>query len=115
MLSVSLAHILEESVHTSSWAIYAFICGFLCIYLIEELFSGHHHDHGHGDHSHEDPHEHYGHVALISFVAIFLHTIFDGFAIHAGALLSVETGYAVLFGVALHQIPVSLSLAAILE
>ena len=47
-------------------------------------------------------------------MAIFIHTLFDGFAIHAGALLSEETGYAVLFGVALHQIPVSLSLAAIL-
>ena len=62
---------------------------------------------------HEDPHEHYDHVALVSFIAIMIHTIFDGFGIRAGFGISEEVGYAVLFGVALHQIPVSLSLGAL--
>ena len=113
MLSVSLVHILTESLESHEDAIYMFMGGFLLIYIIEELFTPHHHDHHHGDHTHEDPHEHYDHVAFISFVAIFLHTIFDGVGIRASYSLSDTLGYTVLASVAIHQIPVSLSLAAI--
>jgi zinc transporter ZupT len=113
MFSVSLAHILAEAIEQTELAIYSFIAGFLIIYLIEEFLTPHHHDHSHGDHSHEDPHEHYDHVAVISWIAIFCHTLFDGLGIRAGMWLSEVAGYAILFGVAIHQIPVSLSLAAI--
>ena len=113
MLSVALVHILPEALEQTELAVYAFIGGFLLIYIIEELLTPHHHDHHHGDHTHEDPHEHYDHVALVSFIAIFLHTIFDGLGIRAGFSLSETLGYSVLAGVAIHQIPVSLSLAAI--
>ena len=115
MLSVALVHILPESLETSSYAIYAFMGGFLTIYLIEELLTPHHHDHAHGDHSHEDPHEHYDHVALVTFIAIFVHTLFDGLGIRAGFGISATLGYSILLGVAIHQIPVSLSLAAIFQ
>ncbi len=77
MLSISLVHILTESLEVSELAIYTFMGGFLLMYLIEELLTHHNHDHHHGDHTHEDPHEHYDHVALVSFVAIFFHTLFD--------------------------------------
>ncbi len=113
MLAVSLVHILPEALEETPYAIYAFIGGFLLIYLIEEILTPHAHDHAHGDHAHEDPHEHYDHVALISWIAIFIHTLFDGLGIRAGFGLSSEVGYIVLVGVAIHQIPVSLSLAAI--
>lgn len=113
MLAVSLVHILPESLEQTESAIYAFLTGFLIIYIIEELLTPHHHDHTHGDHSHEDPHEHYDHVAIISFIAIFSHTLLDGLGIRAGMGLSEVAGYAILFGVGVHQIPVSLSLAAI--
>ena len=113
MLSVAVVHILPEALEETDLAIYAFIAGFLLIYLIEEILTPHAHDHGHGDHSHEDPHEHYDHVALVSWIAIFIHTLFDGLGIRAGFGISPEIGYAILIGVAIHQIPVSLSLAAI--
>lgn len=113
MLAVSLVHILPESLEQTESAIYAFVGGFILIYIIEELLTPHHHDHAHGDHSHEDPHEHYDHVAVISFIAIFAHTLLDGLGIRASMWLSQVAWYAVLFGVAVHQIPVSLSLAAI--
>jgi zinc transporter ZupT len=115
MLAVSLVHILTESLESSEFAIYAFMAGFLVIYLVEELFTRHKHDHKHGDHVHEDPHEHYNHVALITGVAIFIHTLFDGLGIRAGFGISNTLGYSILFGVAIHQIPVSLSLAAIFQ
>ncbi|MBP6981647.1 ZIP family metal transporter [Candidatus Gracilibacteria bacterium] len=113
MLSVSLVHIFPEALEQTEFAVYAFIAGFLVVYIIEEILTPHKRDHGHGDHSHEDPHEHYDHVALVSWIAIFLHTLFDGLGIRAGFGISKEIGYAVLAGVAIHQIPVSLSLAAI--
>lgn len=113
MLSVSLAHILAEAIEQTELAIYTFIAGFVVIYIIEEFLTPHHQDHKHQNHTHEDPHEHYDHVAIISWIAIFCHTLFDGLGIRAGMGLSEVAGYTILFGVAIHQIPVSLSLAAI--
>ncbi len=115
MLSVALVHILPESLEENSLAIYAFIGGFILIYLIEELLTPHHHDHTHGDHTHEDPHEHLDHVIIVSWIAIFLHTIFDGVGIRAGMSMSTDLGMSILTGVAIHQIPVSLSLASLLK
>ena len=97
MLAVSLVHILTESLESSQFAIYAFMAGFLIIYLVEELLTRHHHDHKHGDHVHEDPHEHYNHVALITGIAIFIHTLFDGLGIRAGFGISNTLGYSILF------------------
>lgn len=96
MLAVSLVHILPEALEETELAIYAFITGFLLIYFIEEILTPHHHDHGHDDHTHEDPHEHYDHVALVSWIAISIHTLFDGLGIRAGFGISTEVGYALL-------------------
>jgi ZIP family zinc transporter/zinc and cadmium transporter len=84
MLAVSLVHIFPEALEQTEYAVYAFLMGFVIIYLIEELLTTHRHDHTHGDHAHEDPHEHYDHVAIVSFVAIFAHTLIDGIGIRAG-------------------------------
>lgn len=115
MLSVALVHILPESLEENSFAIYAFIGGFILIYLIEEVLTPHRHDHTHEDHTHEDPHEHLNHVIIVSWIAIFLHTLFDGIGIRAGMSLSQSLGMSILIGVAIHQVPVSLSLASLLK
>lgn len=113
MLAVSLVHIYPEALLETEFSVYAFIFWFLTIYLIEEILTPHTHDHGHGDHSHEDPHEHYDHIAVASFIAIFIHTLFDGLGIRAAFWISQQVGYGILIGVAIHQIPVSISLAAL--
>lgn len=115
MLSVSLVHILPESLEENSLSIYAFIGGFIVIYLIEELLTPHKHDHTHNNHTHEDPHEHLDHIIIVSWIAIFLHTIFDGVGIRAGMDISDSLGINILTGVAIHQIPVSLSLVSLLR
>lgn len=84
MLAVSLVHIFPEALAQTELAVYAFMFGFLVIYILEEFLTPHTHDHGHEDHTHEDPHEHYDHVAVVSFIAIFVHTLFDGLGIRAG-------------------------------
>jgi zinc transporter ZupT len=96
MLSVSVVHILPEALEETSLGIYTFIAGFLLIYIIEEMLTPHVHDHGHDDHTHEDPHEHYDHVALVTWIAVSIHTLFDGLGIRAGFGISSEIGYAVL-------------------
>lgn len=99
MISISLIHIFPESLEVTENAVYAFVAGFVALYIIEEFLTPHTHDHAHGDHSHEDPHEHYDHVALTSFIALFTHTLLDGLSIRAGMGLSETVGYAILFGV----------------
>lgn len=115
MLSVSLVHILPETMEESQYAIYAFIIGFLCIYLLEEILTPHSHDHKHHDHSHEDPHEHYNHVVIVAWIAICIHTLFDGLSIRASFAMDNTLGMSVLAWVAIHQIPVSLSVASMLR
>lgn len=83
MFSVSLVHILPEMLEVTDNSIYAFVLGFLLIYLLEEILTPHSHDHHHHEHTHEDPHEHYNHVVMVAWIAIFLHTLFDGLSIRA--------------------------------
>lgn len=115
MLSVSLLHIFPEAIAHASSAGIAFLGGFVGMYLLEEIFTPHKHDHKHGDHTHEDPHEHSHHIAYITFLALFFHTIFDGIAIRSGIELGTVTALAIIIGVAIHQIPASLSLSAIFK
>jgi zinc transporter ZupT len=115
MFSVSLVHILPETLEESNYAIYAFILGFLFIYLLEEILTPHSHDHHHHDHSHEDPHEHYNHVVTVAWIAIFIHTLFDGLSIRAWFAMDNTLGLSILSWVAIHQIPVSLSVASMLR
>lgn len=114
MLSIALIHILPESLEANHYAIFAFLGWFLFLYVIEEFVTPHMHDHSHGDHSHEDPHEHSHHIAIVTFIALVFHTLFDGVAVRAGFEISEAIGYSLIVVVALHQVPVSLSLVAIL-
>lgn len=115
MFSVALVHILPESLEQTPLSIYAFIGGFLLIYLLEEMLTPHSHDHTHHDHTHEDPHEHYNHVVLVSWIAIFIHTLFDGLGIRAGFAMNTALGLSIFAGIAIHQVPVSLSIASMLH
>ena len=115
MLSVALVHILPETIEENNYSIYAFVLGFVCIYLLEEILTPHSHDHHHHDHSHEDPHEHYNHVVTVAWIAIFIHTLLDGLSIRAGFAMDTTLGLSILSWVAIHQIPVSLSIASMLR
>jgi len=96
MFSVSLVHILPEMMEINEMSIYAFVGGFLMIYLLEEILTPHSHDHHHHEHTHEDPHEHYNHVVMVAWIAIFIHTLFDGVSIRAGFALDNTLGLTIL-------------------
>jgi zinc transporter ZupT len=115
MFGVALIHILPESLEQSPNAIYAFVLGFLLIYLLEEILTTHTHDHTHHDHTHEDPHEHHNHIVLVSWIAIFVHTLLDGLGIRAWFTISTTLGMSIFASIAIHQIPVSLSIGSMLR
>lgn len=114
MISVALLHIFSEANTHSNYGAIAFLGGFVAMYLFEEIFTPHSHK-THEDHVHEDPHTHSHHIAYTTFFALFLHTIFDGMAIYSSLSLGTVASSAVILGVAIHQIPVSLSLSAIFK
>lgn len=115
MFSVSLIHILPESLEWNNLSIYTFVIGFLLIYLLEEILTPHSHDHTHHDHTHEDPHEHFNHIVIVAWIAIFIHTLFDGLGIRAGFMINTALWMSIFAGVAIHQIPVSLSISSMLQ
>jgi zinc and cadmium transporter len=79
------------------------------------MLTPHSHDHTHHDHTHEDPHEHFNHVVLVSWIAIFIHTLFDGLGIRAGFAVNTTLGLTIFAGIAIHQVPVSLSITSMLR
>lgn len=115
MFSVALVHILPESLEWNPLSIYAFIGGFLLIYLLEEILTPHSHDHTHHDHTHEDPHEHYNHIVIVAWIAIFIHTLFDGLGIRAGFAVNNALWISIFAGIMIHQVPVSFSIGSMLR
>ena len=118
MLSVTLSHVLPESLEISHGSAYFFLGGFLLMYLLEELLTpAHTHEHCETTHHHdESPNTHLLHIGVAGFLAITIHTIFDGVllaSIHESG--DRETLYATIIGIAAHQIPVSFALASLLK
>lgn len=106
------------------------LAGFLVIYLVENLFSTHSHDHGPEV---EDPRAHevgHGHALVSEFqpeechiappaanaalVGLVLHTLFDGIAIAAGFTASMHTGIVMFLAVIFHKFPEGFSVAALM-
>lgn len=105
MIGVSIIHIFPEVTETLKIAPFIFMGGFLLIYLLENAFMVHacvEHD------------CHFHQTSILSWVAILVHTIFDGVAISAAFSTNNTLGWTVLAGVVIHQVPVSISLVSLL-
>ena len=105
MIGVSLIHIFPEVSEMSPASPFIFVGGFLLIYLLENAFMVHacvEHD------------CHFHQTSWLSWIAILIHTIFDGIAISAGFSSNNLLGWSILCGVVIHQIPVSVSLVSLL-
>lgn len=104
MTSVALVHIYPEAIATNPHAVYAFLLGFLVVYILENASIVH---------PCVEDHCHFHSLSLWSFSGLIVHTLFDGVGIWAGFSSGPELGMLVTLGVLVHQIPVSLSLAGL--
>jgi len=87
-------------------AVVGFVGGFALLFLTEAF------THAHAHHSPEEP---VGKHALGPFVTgLLLHNFADGFVLGVGAKASAVTSWLIGLGILVHQIPVGISLAAIL-
>jgi zinc transporter ZupT len=87
-------------------AIAGFVGGFVLLFLTESFTSAH---------THHMPEEHVHKHALGPFVfGLGIHNLADGFALGVGAKAAAVTSWLVGLGVLVHQVPVGISLAAVL-
>lgn len=106
MISISIVHILPESIKINENISLAFIAGFILIYFIENFLMVH---------SCVEHECHYHHISIVSWIALFVHTFFDWIWIWAWYLSNSNLWYIILAWVAIHQIPVSFSISSLLK
>jgi zinc transporter ZupT len=87
-------------------AVAGFVGGFALLFLTESFTSAH---------THHMPEEHVHKHALGPFVlGLGIHNLADGFVLGVGAKAAAVTSWLVGLGVLVHQVPVGISLAAVL-
>ena len=107
LLSLAFADLFPEGLEISAEpAISGFVGGFVFLFLTESLFRVHtHHSTGEPMHKH----------ALGPFVlGLAIHNLADGFVLGIGARPEAVTSWVVGLGILVHQVPVGISLAAVL-
>lgn len=52
------------------------------------------------------------HIALITFFALFIHNFIEGMALYMGTLSSIKTGIMLCIGIALHNVPLGLTISS---
>lgn len=108
LLAVAIADLIPEAIELGVVpAVWGMVIGLGCVYALEHLAAAHAHHHEH-DH---DPAK----VHVAPFIAgLGLHNLIDGVTIATGAHVSTRTVATVGFGMLFHQVPVGLSVAALL-
>lgn len=110
MTSIALTEILPESSDIGEIAGILFFLGFCTVFLLDYFQCAHPHE------GHDDAHNHvHTKKSIWNFGGLYIHTFFDGVAIVSSFAISNTVGVMVAIGVILHQIPISLSLAAIAQ
>jgi zinc transporter ZupT len=107
LLALAFADLFPEGLEMAGGAaISGFVGGFALLFLTEAFTQAH---------THHSPDEHVIKHPLGPFVVgLGIHNLADGFVLGVGAKASAVTSWLVGFGVLVHQIPVGISLAAIL-
>jgi ZIP family zinc transporter len=107
LLALAFADLFPEGLETAGGvAIIGFVVGFALVFLTEAFTLAH---------THHSPEEHVGKHPLGPFVlGLAIHNLADGFVLGVGAKAAAVTSWLVGLGVLVHQVPVGISLAAIL-
>ena len=108
LLALTFVELFPEALELAGDAAgFGFVCGFAVLFLIEGVFRAHTDDAPGEGHVHEH--------AVAPFVAgLAVHNLADGFAVGIGAETPEVTSWLVGVGILVHQIPVGVSLAAVL-
>jgi zinc transporter ZupT len=107
LLALAFADLFPEGLELAREpAIVGFVGGFTLLFLTEAFTSAH---------THHSPEEHVHKHALGPFVlGLGIHNLADGFVLGVGAKESALTSGLVGLGILIHQMPVGISLAAVL-
>src|SRR5215210_7526164 len=107
LLALAFADLFPEGLELAARAtISGFVGGFAFLFLTEAFTHAH---------THHSPEEHVRKHALRPFVVgLMIHNCADGFVLGVGAKASAVTSGLVGLGILVHQIPVGISLAAVL-
>jgi len=107
LLALAFADLFPEGLELAARAtISGFVGGFAFLFLTEAFTHAH---------THHSPDEHVHKHALRPFVVgLLIHNFSDGFVLGVGAKASAVTSWLVGLGILVHQIPVGISVAAIL-
>ena len=107
LLALAFADLFHEGLEMAGRvAIFGFVGGFALLFLTEAFTLAH---------THHSPEEHVGKHPLGPFVlGLAIHNLADGFVLGVGAKAAAVTSWLVGLGVLVHQVPVGISLAAIL-
>jgi zinc transporter ZupT len=112
LLAVAFAELFPEGLELAGieTAPLCFLAGFAGLFLVEVATRGHTHHQG-GEHGPVEEHA----ASLIPFLTgLALHNVVDGAVLATSTELSAEAGVAVSLGILVHQLPVGISLAAVL-
>ena len=107
VLALAFADLFPEALELGGrTAVWGFIGGFAFLLVVEMFTRGH---------THHSPSEHVHRHALTPFIiGLAVHNLADGFALGVSVELSAVATVTVGLGVLVHQVPVGLSLAAVL-
>lgn len=107
LLALAFVDLFPESLELAGeTAIAGFVAGFAILFLTEAFTRAH---------THHQPDEHVHKHALGPFaLGLAIHNLADGFVLGVGAKSGAVTSWLIGLGVLVHQVPVGISLAAVL-
>lgn len=107
LLALAFVDLFPEGIeHAGEAAVGGFVAGFALLFLTEAFTRAH---------THHLPEEHVHKHALGPFVlGLAIHNLADGFVLGVGAEATAVTSWLIGLGVLVHQMPVGISLAAVL-
>lgn len=120
ILAVTILDLYPEVIKEFEAGPILILLGFILIFILENLFAVHAHD-GEEEHEHTLLGKHWDddqlkkHSLVAAFLALLIHTFFDGAAIAARLLTSPSAGILVFIAVLSHKIPEGFSMASIFQ
>lgn len=93
--------------------LYIMFLGMILLKALDLVIPDHHHDHHHGSDNEHDNHLY--HIGVVTSVSLLIHNFIEGLSIYNLAIVDASTGILMALGVALHNIPLGVSIFAAID